>query len=94
MKKSQCGLKPINTPSWDPMSSACDAHDEFYIKNKLHGGEELRELGDKQFDEDMKAIIRSKPFYLRPILEVQRIIYFTIVRLVGWKPWANKSNGV
>ena len=94
MKKSSCGIKGLRTPSADHMHVACEKHDDFYIKNKLHGDGRLRKIGDDQFNQDMKDIIKTKPLYLKPLLHVQRTIYYGLVRVLGWVPWNNKKNGI
>lgn len=71
------------------MIKACSWHDDFYIRNKLHGGESLRSKGDKTFYQLMKAIAKDNL-----LLRIQAIIYYILARLVGWIPWhLNKRNG-
>ncbi len=94
MKKSACGIKGLRTPKGDSMHEACEWHDDYYIKNKLHGGKLLRKLGDDVFNSAMKAIIEKKPTYLKPFLHIQRLTYYALVRVFGWIAWNNKKNGV
>jgi hypothetical protein len=94
MRKSACGLKKIRTPWFDPMSEACELHDELYINNKLYGGEELRAQIDDRFYKKMLEIANSKSATIRPFLIVQAKLYYSIVRKFGSIAWEDKSNGV
>ena len=94
MRRSSCGLKKNRTPWFDPMHQACELHDELYIKNKLHGGEELRAEIDERFYKKMLEIAQSKSALIRPMLIVQAKIYYLIVRKLGAIAWQDKSNAI
>ena len=88
---NRCGIGPFTTGPNDPMISACEWHDKAYIANKLHGGEKIRSIIDREFYCKMKNIASSKKSLS---LRFQSVTYYVLARLFGWIPWYfHKSNG-
>lgn len=84
-----CGIGPFMTGTSDPLYSACLLHDQFYIKNKKHGGEALRKEQDKKFLIVMLALAGDSNK-----LKAKAYTYYYLARGFGWIPWHfRKNNG-
>ena len=91
-KDNFCGAGPFETGANDPMLDACNWHDNAYMRDKLHGGEELRAKDDAIFLKEELTL--NKLYNLPPVATVKSYVYYGLVRAFGWIPWwFNRSNG-
>jgi len=89
-----CGLEAVVvTGKYDPMWPACKVHDMDYDAQKAGKSSEASSWSaDKKFWKNMGRIIQKKKWWWKPLLQVQRVSYFTIVRIVGIFRWPKSSS--
>ena len=84
-----CGIEGIvTTGKYDPMWPACKVHDYDYDEHIAGRSSEASSWkADKKFWKNMGRIIRKKKWYWKPWLQIQRVSYFSVVRVVGIFRW-------
>lgn len=88
--EARAGVGILQTGRWDPMTDPARFHDLYYSPHwrlRYKG----RSFADFQFLYMMQEISNSAPWYKRPFLKVQELLYFAAVRAFGKIPWENEK---